>query len=70
MMSTAGQKRSVASAARHVWQLGQFRAFYRGLGVSIPLCFALFPPNSTIDWTYRGFSVCHPLKCCRVFHII
>lgn len=34
MMSNAGEpKRTLASAAKRVWALGRFRAYYRGLGV-------------------------------------
>ncbi|KAF8450601.1 mitochondrial carrier domain-containing protein [Boletus edulis BED1] len=45
MMSTTGQKRNLLGAARHVWQLGQFRAFYRGLTIGLVGVF----PYSAID---------------------
>jgi len=45
MMSNTGRKRSLASAARHVWQLGKFRAFYRGLTIGLVGVF----PYSAID---------------------
>ncbi|KAG8218571.1 mitochondrial carrier, partial [Butyriboletus roseoflavus] len=45
MMSTTGQKRSLANSARHVWRLGQFRAFYRGLTIGLVGVF----PYSAID---------------------
>ncbi|KAH0839862.1 mitochondrial carrier [Lanmaoa asiatica] len=45
MMSTTGQKRSLAGAARRVWQLGRFRAFYRGLSIGLVGVF----PYSAID---------------------
>jgi solute carrier family 25 (mitochondrial phosphate transporter), member 23/24/25/41 len=38
MSSTGAQKRTLASAAKRVWALGGFRAYYRGLGVRIRLC--------------------------------
>jgi len=45
MMSTTGRKRTLLGAARHVWQLGQFRAFYRGLTIGLVGVF----PYSAID---------------------
>lgn len=45
MSSTGGQKRSLVDAARRVWQLGRFRAFYRGLTIGLIGVF----PYSAID---------------------
>ncbi|KIK94699.1 hypothetical protein PAXRUDRAFT_11892 [Paxillus rubicundulus Ve08.2h10] len=46
MMSAAGgQKRSLVGAARHIWQLGGFRTFYRGLSIGLIGVF----PYSAID---------------------
>ncbi|KAG1872678.1 mitochondrial carrier [Suillus tomentosus] len=45
MSSTGDQKRSLVGAARRVWQLGRFRAFYRGLTIGLIGVF----PYSAID---------------------
>ncbi|CAL1700787.1 unnamed protein product [Somion occarium] len=45
MMSSAGERRSIAQAARRVWQLGGMRAFYRGLTIGLIGVF----PYSAID---------------------
>ncbi|KAF8655237.1 hypothetical protein AX16_003142 [Volvariella volvacea WC 439] len=45
MMSTTTQKRTLASAIRHVWSLGGVRAFYRGLTIGLIGVF----PYSAID---------------------
>ncbi|KIJ70031.1 hypothetical protein HYDPIDRAFT_121357 [Hydnomerulius pinastri MD-312] len=45
MSSTGGQKRSLLGAARHVWQLGGVRAYYRGLTIGLIGVF----PYSAID---------------------
>lgn len=33
MMSNAGERRALTDAIRHLWSLGGFRAYYRGLSV-------------------------------------
>ncbi|KAK0206675.1 mitochondrial carrier [Desarmillaria ectypa] len=45
MMSNTGTRRTLMSAARHVWRLGGFRAYYRGLTVGLVGVF----PYSAID---------------------
>lgn len=35
MSNTSVQERTFASAIRHVWKLGGFRAYYRGLSVCL-----------------------------------
>ncbi|KAF9247285.1 mitochondrial carrier [Melanogaster broomeanus] len=45
MSATGGRKRSLVGAARHVWQLGGMRAFYRGLTIGLVGVF----PYSAID---------------------
>jgi len=45
MMSSIGQRRSIAEAMRHIWSLGGLRAFYRGLGIGLIGVF----PYSAID---------------------
>ncbi|KAH7887680.1 mitochondrial carrier [Phlebopus sp. FC_14] len=45
MSTTGGQKRGLVDAARHIWQLGGMRAFYRGLGIGLVGVF----PYSAID---------------------
>ncbi|KAF9534261.1 mitochondrial carrier [Crepidotus variabilis] len=46
MMSTSGeQKRTLSEAVRHLWRLGGFRAYYRGLAIGLVGVF----PYSAID---------------------
>lgn len=45
MMSSTGQKRTLAQAAKHVWALGGARAYYRGLTIGLVGVF----PYSAID---------------------
>ncbi|KAI9512195.1 mitochondrial carrier [Russula earlei] len=45
MSSTEGSNRTLASAARRLWALGGFKAYYRGLGVGLVGVF----PYSAID---------------------
>lgn len=66
-MSIAGQKRSLVGAARHVWQLGKFRAYYRGLSVSLSLFLCTILPESIVDRSCRSFSVCRLPKNTAMF---
>ena len=71
MMSTAGQKRSLVGAARHVWQLGKFRAYYRGLSVRLSLLLLILSPKPTVDWSRRSLSVCRlSTYCCIFSHLV
>lgn len=45
MMSNTGTRRTLMSAVRHVWKLGGFRAYYRGLTIGLVGVF----PYSAID---------------------
>lgn len=45
MMSNTGTRRTLMSAVRHVWRLGGFRAYYRGLTIGLVGVF----PYSAID---------------------
>ncbi|KAK7470582.1 hypothetical protein VKT23_002006 [Stygiomarasmius scandens] len=45
MSNTGGQKRTLIEATRHVWALGKFRAYYRGLSIGLIGVF----PYSAID---------------------
>jgi len=59
MSNTSASERTFASAIRHVWRLGGFRAYYRGLSVRL-----VRTPNTVklnfylkIDWVGRRLSV-------------
>jgi solute carrier family 25 (mitochondrial phosphate transporter), member 23/24/25/41 len=58
MSSKGDQQRTLVAAARRVWQLGGFRAYYRGLTVrtSLPWMRTLINTNSA-DWAHWCFSV-------------
>ncbi|KAI0081721.1 mitochondrial carrier [Panus rudis PR-1116 ss-1] len=45
MMSSTGERRSLSGAAKRIWGLGGFKAFYRGLGIGLIGVF----PYSAID---------------------
>lgn len=56
MMSSAGHKRTLLSAARRVWGLGGLRAFYRGLTIGLVGVF----PYSAIDMsTFEGLKLAY-----------
>lgn len=66
MSSAGGQRRSLREAAARVWQLGGFRAYYRGLAVS-SFCLAFFVHTfvdgaSLLDWPRWSLpvSACDP----------
>lgn len=46
MSSTGQQKRTLIQAAKHVWTLGGFRAYYRGLSVGKIIPLILDPSDS------------------------
>jgi len=59
MSNTSANKRTFASAIRHVWGLGGFRAYYRGLTVRLVrvVTKSLCKVYLIIDWLGRRLPV-------------
>ena len=48
MSSTGDTRRSMVDAAKRIWGLGGFRAYYRGLGVRVFLAILCFIADGTL----------------------